>query len=862
MWRAAAAAILSMVLIVTAVVSIGAAEEAPGDTTQAADASYRPYGFTDPEKPQDGQTYFIRNKRSGKYMTTAGTQAGSVITQEAYTGLANQKWILDVHSGKVCSLLSAASSTPMAVSVTPPNDVNGTYVDLRSPQESEGADFTFTMNADKESYRFSSLGSHYTKVLAVEGASGANGARLIQYTYGTSNNDEWYFEAVTDDYSAFDPEHSATSFDGDIWYIKNKKSGMYLGLDEDGTNVAQTHFLSLENQKWKFVPQDDGTYKLVNQASGGQNVLAVEGASTANDANIKVQPDDDSSACKFKVERNPDGQSYRFLTKNTNYQKCVTVYRALINHGQNIIQYTYNAGDNDGWILEKDRPVMQIESGQGYYIKNRRSGLYLDTENGAAVSGTQIVQQTLDPNSLTQRWRIINTSEGIKIKSEASGGTELVLSVQNAADTNNASMVLNEYDAQNSGMQFKIIKNSDGYSYRLLTKNSNYKKCATVSYASYNAGASIIQYNYNDGFNDAWVLEPAMQTHVYYDNHYIMENVLTDGEYYIKNKNSGKYLYVYGSGDADGTNVVQWDYNGGASQRWKFVQEGNKYLIKSMVGNGDKCLYINPTTSNIELNTYYGSSRMLFQLGRNSDNTSYYIMNNNAPYVIAVDGAGTDSGDNVVYSASLHTPEGSWYLEKVTESTDSAIIESNAEKHVVDNLKFYWNELSEAVYDRSGIHLILSYEKVFSPVDECATGNDAHCPHEENHKEWGSVLSWISSYNQAKYPGTFAALHYGAPDAVYGRGGLGYVATGGNAFIINYSQSGGTDSIGVMAHEFTHNFGVFHHVDDLAGGEPYDGKWCCCQGGLPGVDVYTQKPHLWCDSCLRKLIFFGSRHAG
>lgn len=152
------------------------------------------------------------------------------------------------------------------------------------------------------------------------------------------------------------------------------------------------------------------------------------------------------------------------------------------------------------------------------------------------MPGTQIIQQTLNPNSVTQRWRIVNTDEGIKLISDVSEDTELALSIQNAASANDAKAVLSEYDAQNSGMQFKIVMNSDGYTYRLLTKSSNYSKCATVYAASFNAGANIIQYTYNDGWNDAWVLEPAIEVHSYYDNHYISDNSITDGEYYIKTK--------------------------------------------------------------------------------------------------------------------------------------------------------------------------------------------------------------------------------------------------------------------------------------------------------------------------------------
>lgn len=85
---------------------------------------------------------------------------------------------------------------------------------------------------------------------------------------------------------------------------------MYLDVAEDGANVVQTHFLALESQKWRFEQQPDGTYMLVNAA--GQKALAVDGSSTVNNANIKIQDDDGSGAVKFKLERNADGQSYRF----------------------------------------------------------------------------------------------------------------------------------------------------------------------------------------------------------------------------------------------------------------------------------------------------------------------------------------------------------------------------------------------------------------------------------------------------------------------------------------------------------------------------------------------------------------------
>lgn len=864
------AALLCVILILSAAVTMGAAQDADGSGGEPDD-SYRPYGYTDPEKPEKGRSYFIRARSSGKYMTISGTgtQEGTSIIQAAYTGNARQKWTLSDPDGDgKYALVSLASDTPMVISITPSNNTDGTYADLR-PQSTaaDGAVFTIEKVSDLGSYKIASQCSNFTKVLAVQDASQFNGGRIIQNTYNANWNEEWFFESPIDDYSAFDPQHTPTPIDGDTYYIKNKNSGMYLDVAADGANVVQTHFLALESQKWSFKQQPDGTYMLINAA--GRKALAVDGSSTANNANIKVQDDNGSSAVKFKLERNPDGQSYRFLTSPTNYQKCVSVYTSSLAHNANVIQYTYNSGLNDSWILEKDRPVMQIESNKRYYIKNRRSGLYLDTQNGHTMPGTQIVQQTLDPNSVTQRWRIVNSDEGIKLISDASEEKELALSVQNAAAVNDAKVVLSEYDAQNSGMQFKIVKNSDGYTYRLLTKSSNYSKCATVYAASFHAGANIIQYTYNDGWNDAWVLEPAIEVHSYYDNHYISDNAITDGEYYIKNKNSGLYLDVYWANDTDGANIIQWTRNNQAGQRWKFVPAGNgTFKIMTMLGSSTRGLSVNPAeninNADIELKTYDGSSGMRFKLTRknpNDDKPSYRISSECSNFTkgLNVYWAGTEAGDEVVQYGYRGDANEEWYLERVTKDTEQTVIEENAEMYAVNKLKAYWEDLAEAIYAKSSIHMVISYEKVFSPVDECASGNTSICPHEEKHKNWGNNLYWIDNYNKQRYPGTYASLHSGSTGTISGQA---LYSPGGSAFVITISQSQGTSfNVGVMAHEFIHTFSAAHHNAELP--ETTEEIWECCQSpDKVYVNVYAQKPDFWCDHCVRKMVFFGSRHAG
>ena len=55
---------------------------------------------------------------------------------------------------------------------------------------------------------------------------------------------------------------------------------------------------------------------------------------------------------------------------------------------------------------------------------------------------------------------------------------------------------------------------------------------------------------------------------------------------------SGKALDVLNGGTADGTNVQIWSYNGGAFQKWKFVNNGDG-TYKLTDSNSNKMLDVN-----------------------------------------------------------------------------------------------------------------------------------------------------------------------------------------------------------------------------------------------------------------------------
>ena len=114
---------------------------------------------------------------------------------------------------------------------------------------------------------------HSGKAVAVQGASTANAADVIQWTYGgTATNDEWQLVDLGTGYHR----------------IVNRNSGKVLNVagasTASGANVDQWSWASANQQQWQVVDLGNGYHRLTARHSG--KVLNVAGASTADGANV------------------------------------------------------------------------------------------------------------------------------------------------------------------------------------------------------------------------------------------------------------------------------------------------------------------------------------------------------------------------------------------------------------------------------------------------------------------------------------------------------------------------------------------------------------------------------------------------
>ena len=138
--------------------------------------------------------------------------------------------------------------------------------------------------------------------------------------------------------------------------------------------------------------------------------------------------------------------------------------------------------------IEADKNSAAVTVGRVYYIRQQRSGKYLDTKDGD-VTGSNVQQYQFN-GSDDQKWKVENAGDGyIKLISQ-SGGKSKAVDVFNTLDADKTNIQLYP-DLGHEAQKFQL-KAVAGGGYQLLAKCSNNKRCIMVS-----AGTSA-----NDVFAD------------------------------------------------------------------------------------------------------------------------------------------------------------------------------------------------------------------------------------------------------------------------------------------------------------------------------------------------------------------------
>ena len=320
---------------------------------------------------EDGGIYYIKNQRSGLYLSVSGnsTASGAALIQSDYSGYAYQQFRLTKYtetSGvyyKFTPMNTAYLSTPKVLKVENNSAVNNADIQLALSGAASGEKFRLVRSAcGDNSFVIKTGSTSYSKCITVKNASKDTGAGIIQYTYeyhGNTDNDHWYFEEVP-------------SFGG-TYYIRNQKSGRYFDIlgnnTSNGTKVVQYDYTGSISQQIKIEPHSMGGYTFTSVLAATEKSdytsIEIAGGSLTNNTSIQLGEENAAqSRQRFNIvpTGNGDGAFKIMAFGDGTNSKCMAVSQASNENEAAIILFDYSnhgSSDNDHWYLENITPLNQ-----------------------------------------------------------------------------------------------------------------------------------------------------------------------------------------------------------------------------------------------------------------------------------------------------------------------------------------------------------------------------------------------------------------------------------------------------------------------------------------------------------------------
>lgn len=491
------------------------------------------------------------------------------------------------------------------------------------------------------------------------------GIKIRNYTDGTTSydptsSDKDYYGVIR-----YAKEANITGLIVEHCFISNKEEfDKYLGSNAklqqlgvaDARGIVSALGLQLKNQSLDTLAKDnrnvlaDGTYNIQSLVNPNY-VLDIYGGYTTNGANVQLYRSNDTEAQLFKVTH--DSQGYVTFT-NVKSGKVLDVYGGTKKNNQNIWQFSSNGSRAQKWIVKPD--------GNGYVIISALDSNYvLDLSTGKAVNSSNIQLYTYC-GSNAQRWKFSKlVSKTDKLNSLAQSNKNVladgtyvistalssnyVLDVYGGYTWNKANVQLftkNGTDAQ----AFKVTHDSQGY---VTFTNVNSGKVLEVAGSRAGNNVNVQQYSLDGSRAQKWVVQKYGSGYTIIsalDPNFVLDlsgalvmngrniglyqnngskaqqwnfskhmtdrercdlfaaqnkDKITDGVYYIKNKNVNYALDVYGGSLYGGANVQLYSLNRSNAQKWKITHDSKGYVMFQNVGSG---MYLTAGGSGNSANVY------------------------------------------------------------------------------------------------------------------------------------------------------------------------------------------------------------------------------------------------------------------
>lgn len=195
-------------------------------------------------------------------------------------------------------------------------------------------------------------------------------------------------------------------YDGAVYYLKNFKQGTYLdlkgGSNANGTSVVTSAYQSSSTQKFKLQYLGMSLYELIPYGSS-QIIVNVAANTEEGNVNISTRAPYTTNQ-KFKLKM-LDSNKAIIYTQVSDYTKALCFDNTT---SDNVVQKSYaglsavNRGYAE-WILQNTDSSV-YDSYTKYYLKNLKTGLYLDVPD-YSTSNMTMIQLRRFTGGENQQWK-------------------------------------------------------------------------------------------------------------------------------------------------------------------------------------------------------------------------------------------------------------------------------------------------------------------------------------------------------------------------------------------------------------------------------------------------------------------------
>ena len=466
------------------------------------------------------------------------------------------------------------------------------------------------------------------------------------------------------------------------------------GSTSNGANIQLYEANDTAAQQFKVSHDSQGYVTFTNVKSG--RVLDVNGAVVKDAGNIQQYTSNGTRAQKWIVKR--DGDGYIIISAlNSNY--VLDLYGAVINNYRNIQLYSYNGTNAQRWNITKyDSKEKRINDlaiqnkniiADGVYeIRSTKNSNYtLDVNSASSKNGANI-QLYLRNGTQAQAFRVSHDSQGFVTFTNVNSGK--VLDLDGAITKNDRN--IHQYASNGTRAQKWIVqKSGSGYaivsaidtSYVLDLRNG------TVS-----SGSNIQLYKSNNTAAQQWTFSKYVTERERCDS-YANQNkgLMSDGVYYIKNKNVNYALDVANGSLYGGANIQLYSLNRTNAQKWKITHDSKGYVMFQNVGSG---MYLtaggNGDSANVYQQKQSNEYNQKWVITFDNNQNLHIISALNSTIVLDVKNGNISNGSNIQLYTSNNSNAQKWVFEYININVSDELTHiMGTSQTTVDQMVRYYN---------------------------------------------------------------------------------------------------------------------------------------------------------------------------